>query len=271
MFNKHLIENVGISLKGDHYQDILDSKPNVPWFEILSENFMFGNESNLEYLLSIRKNYPLTLHGVGMSIGSADGVSLPYLQELKKLIETVSPSWVSDHLSWSNYSNKFTNDLLPLPFTNETIDVVSDNIKFVQDYLGIELVLENPSSYLRYCVDEMTEWEFINKIVEKSGCKILLDINNIYVNSYNHNFDAKEFINNLPKNIVKEFHLSGHLNKEAYLFDDHGDKVCDEVWDLYRYALNHFGNIPTLIEWDNNVPTLSTLEEEAKKAQRLFS
>jgi uncharacterized protein (UPF0276 family) len=269
--NSHLIKNVGLSLKENHYQDILGSKPDIPWFEIISENFMFNNDSNLEYLLAIRENYPITFHGIGMSIGSADGVSKTYLEELKKLINTVSPAWISDHLSWSNYSNKHTNDLLPLPFTNETIDVVSDNIKFVQDYLGQELILENPSSYLRYEVDEMSEWEFINKIADKSGCKILLDINNIYVNSYNHNFNAIEFIDNIEKNIVKEFHLSGHLNKENYLFDDHGSEVCDKVWKLYKHALNHFGNIPTLIEWDNEVPPFSILEEEAKKAKRLFS
>lgn len=268
---KPLIKNVGISLKENHYQDILGSRPNIPWFEIISENFMFNNDSNLEYLLAIKQNYPITMHGIGMSIGSADGVSLEYLQELKKLIDTISPAWVSDHLSWSNYSNKFTNELLPLPFTQETVEVVSDNIKFAQDYLGLQLIFENPSSYLRYSVDEMSEWEFINKIVDKSECKILLDINNIYVNSYNHTFNPKEFIDNISKDIVKEFHLSGHLNKGTHLFDDHGSEVCDEVWELYKYALNHFGNVPTLIEWDNDVPTLDILMNEAKKAQRLFS
>ena len=270
LINQHLIKNVGISLKEDHYQDILGSRPNIPWFEIISENFMFNNDSNLEYLLAIKQNYPITMHGIGMSIGSADGVSIEYLEELKKLIDTISPAWVSDHLSWSNYSNKFTNELLPLPFTNETVEVVSDNIKLAQDYLGLQLIFENPSSYLRYSADEMSEWEFINKIADKSECKILLDINNIYVNSYNHTFNPKEFIDNISKDIVKQFHLSGHLNKGTHLFDDHGSEVCDEVWELYKYALNHFGNIPTLIEWDNDVPPLNVLMDEAKKAQRLF-
>lgn len=270
MFPKNLIKNVGISLKENHYQDILGSKPDIPWFEILSENFMFNSDSNLESLLEIREHYPITLHGVGMSIGSADGVSLPYLKELKKLINTVSPSWVSDHLSWSNYSNRFTNDLLPLPFTNETIDVVSDNIKFVQDYLGIVLILENPSSYLRYSADEMSEWEFMSKIADKSESKILLDVNNIYVNSYNHNFNAKEYIDNINSKDVMEFHLSGHLKRDTHLFDDHGSEVCDEVWELYKYAINKLGKIPTLIEWDNDIPPLKVLQDEAKKAQRLF-
>ena len=270
MFDKHKIQNVGLSLKEEHYQDILGSKADIPWFEVISENFMFNNNSNLDYLLKIREDYPITFHGIGMSIGSADGVSLSYLKELKKLISIVSPSWISDHLSWSNYSNKFTNDLLPLPFTKETVDVVSNNIKYVQDYLGIELVLENPSSYLRYSVDEMPEWEFISKIADKSGCKILLDINNVYVNSYNHNFDPKKLIDNIPRSIIKEFHLSGHLNKEKYLFDDHGCKVCDKVWELYIHGLKRFGSIPTLIEWDNDVPSFTVLQDEARKAKRLF-
>ncbi len=264
---------VGIGLRHPHHDYILKNKPNIPWLEVHSENFFADGGPSLGFLKKIRESYPLSLHGVGLSLGSAQKIDQTHLQKLKKLVEFCDPFLISDHISWSNIKNQVLNDLLPLPYTKESLEALCSNISQVQDFLKKEILVENPSTYLSFKESEIAEDDFINQVANKTGCKILLDINNIYVSSYNNKFDPISYINNINPQIVKEIHLAGHsksnIDGNIILIDTHDNYVCDEVWDLYKIAIKKF-NSPSLIEWDQDLPSIENLLNEAKKAEQLI-
>lgn len=262
------IQGAGLGLRSRHYQEIFETKPDIPWFEVLSDNYMAEGGLPVARVEKIRQDYPITLHGVGMSLGSADPLNMDYLRRLKNLADRLQPSYVSDHLAWVSINGEYTHDLLPLPYHQETLQYMISRISQAQDFLGRGLLIENPSSYLTFHSTDMPEWEFLSKMAECSGCDLLLDINNIYVSAINHGFDPHEYIANIPKDKVKEIHLAGYEEMDGYLFDTHGYQVKPPVWDLYCVALKRFGAVPTLIEWDTDIPSFSTLKAEAFKAEQ---
>ena len=257
----------GLGLRTEHYNDFLAEPQPVDWLEVISDNYMVDGGKPLAMLDQIRAKYPMVMHGVSMSIGSTNGLDKEYLRKLKKLEQRVEPMWVSDHMCWTGVHGRNLHDLLPLPYTEEALQVVSRNVEQAQQVLQRPLVLENVSSYVEYEMSEMSEWEFLTEVVKKTGCKLLLDINNIYVSSFNHNFSPKNFIEGVPLDSVAQFHLAGHLNKGDHLIDTHDHPVCDDVWDLYRQALLHFGYVPTMIERDDNIPSLPELIAELDVAR----
>jgi uncharacterized protein (UPF0276 family) len=263
-----VIQGVGVGLRSSHYQEIFDTKPDIPWFELLSDNYMSDGGLPILRAEKIREDYPITLHGVGMSLASADPLNLDYLSKLKKLAQRLQPAYVSDHLAWVSIGGKHTHDLLPFPYTEATLKHVSDRINQVQDFLGREILVENPSSYLAFNATNMTEWDFIAGIAQSTSCNLLLDLNNIYVSAVNHHFDPYEYLQAIPIDRVKEIHLAGYEEMDNYLFDTHGNEVHPPVWDLYAAALQRFGKVPTLIEWDTDIPDLMTLRNEAFKAEK---
>ena len=259
----------GLGLRTDHYQWITEHWPQIDWFEVISENYMVPGGKPLYYLQSIREHYPMVLHGVSMSIGSTDPLDFDYLSQLKKLIGLVNPTWVSDHLCWTGVHGRNMHDLLPLPYTDEAINHVVDRVKQVQDYLQRPILLENVSSYVSYKASQMTEWEFLTEIVNRADCYILLDINNIYVSAYNHSFAAMDYINAVPINRVKQFHLAGHQNNGEHIVDTHDNKIISEVWQLYENSVRRFGKISTMIERDDNIPEFPELLAELEQAKTL--
>jgi uncharacterized protein (UPF0276 family) len=269
-FPQKPIAGAGIGLRSQHYQEILQSKPPIPWFEVLTENYFGDGGQPLHYLEQVRLNYPVTLHGVGMSLGSADPLDSDYLHRLKALIKRIEPAWVSDHLAWISVGQRYVHDLLPLPYTQEALNNVVERVNQVQDFLGLQLMVENPSSYMGYNECDMSEWEFLQELVERTDCNILFDVNNVYVSGTNHGFDPVEYLHALPKGRVKEIHLAGYEEQDNFLFDTHGYRVHPPVWALYEKAIRHLGSVPTLIEWDNNIPKLSVLIDEANKAQSVL-
>lgn len=259
----------GLGLRVPHYETILSSHPKVDWFEILSENYMVSGGKPLYYLDQIRTNYPIVMHGVSMSIGSSDPLNKDYLKQLKELINRVEPAWVSDHLCWTGLNGKNLHDLMPLPYTEEAIQHVIQRIEEVQDFLGQRILLENVSSYVGYQQSQLTEWEFLAEIATQADCLILLDINNIYVSSINHDFSPIEYLKGIPANRVQQFHLAGHTDCGDYIIDTHDAPIIDPVWELYREAIKHFGNISTMIERDDNIPPFGELLEELKIARNI--
>ncbi len=259
----------GLGLRTEHYNAILETKPNVDWFEALSENYMIPGGKPLDFLDKIRENYPMVMHGVSLSIGSTADVDYNYLRDLKKLAERIEPIWISDHLCWTGVHGQNMHDLLPLPYTEETAKHVAERVKIVQDYLGRQILLENVSSYASYIDSNMTEWEFISQIAEAADCLLLLDVNNIYVSSYNHQFDAKAFIDGVPAKRIQQIHLAGHNNHGDYIIDTHDAPVIDPVWDLYAYAIARFGQVSTMIERDDKMPELNILVEELQIARTI--
>lgn len=262
--------SVGVGLRAPHYQQILNGKPTVTFFEAISENYMglensWGGNS-FQVLEQIRKDYPVVLHGVSLSIGSADAVDRNYLQRLKELISKIQPAWVSDHFCWTGVDGENTHDLLPLPYTQEVISHLVQKIHQVQEFLGTEIVLENVSSYLSFKDSEMPEWEFITEVVKRSGCKVLLDLNNIFVSSVNHQFNPAEYLEGVPVECIKQFHLAGHLDLQDHLVDTHDQPVSEPVWALYSEAVRRFGPVPTLVEWDSNIPKFEVLQAEVDRA-----
>ncbi len=264
---------VGIGLRSVHYGHILAKKPDVPWFEVISENYMGTAAGNggrpMLFLEQIRKNYPITMHGVSMSIGSTDPLDMNYLKRLKSLMNRLEPMWVSDHLCWTGEGGQNLHDLLPLPYTQQTVRHLVNRIRRVQDYLGRQILMENVSSYVSYEHSEMTEWECLTEVARQADCLILLDVNNIHVSATNHKYDAREFLNGIPKDRVKEFHLAGYSDMGTHLIDTHDHPVSKPVWDLYRDAVRRFGPVATLIEWDDKIPPFKTLQAEAKRADKI--
>ena len=259
----------GLGLRTDHYNAILESKPKVDWFEALSENYMIAGGKPLHYLDRIRADYPVVMHGVSLSIGSTTAFDQDYLRDLKKLADRIEPAWISDHLCWTGVHGQNMHDLLPLPYTEETAKYVVERVKIVQDYLGRQILLENVSSYASYLDSSMAEWEFISQISNEADCLLLLDVNNIYVSSYNHNFDAKTFIDGVPAQRVQQIHLAGHQNNGDYIIDTHDAPVIDPVWDLYGYAISQLGQVSTMIERDDHIPELDVLVQELQIARNI--
>ncbi|MFW5431851.1 MAG: DUF692 domain-containing protein [Methylophilaceae bacterium] len=259
----------GLGLRTEHYNAILETKPKVDWFEALSENYMIPGGKPLDYLDRIREHYPMVMHGVSLSIGSTTPFDKDYLRDLKKLADRIQPAWISDHLCWTGVHGQNIHDLLPLPYTEETVKHVAERVKIVQDYLGQQILLENVSSYASYVDSTMTEWEFISEIAEQADCLLLLDVNNIYVSSYNHQFDAKAFIDGVPAKRVQQMHLAGHQNNGDYIIDTHDAPVIDPVWDLYGYAVSRLGQVSTMIERDDKIPALEVLVEELQIAREI--
>ena len=264
-----VIKGVGIGLRSPHYQDILTHQPAVPWFEVLSDNYLSPGGMPLYYLEQIRHNYPVTLHGVGMSLGSTDPLNLDYLLRLKRLAQRIEPAYISDHLAWISINGYYLNELLPLPYTEQVMEHLAQRILQVQEFLGRQILIENPSLYLSFTDSTMPEWEFIQGLLEQADCYLLLDLNNVYVSATNQGFDPFDYLSALPTNRVKEIHLAGYEEREDYLFDTHGHPVHNPVWQLYQGALERFGAVPTLIEWDTDIPDFEVLMAEASKAQQL--
>jgi len=259
----------GLGLRIPHYQTILDTKPAVDWFEIISENYMVPGGKPLHFLDPIRSNYPVVMHGVSLSIGSTDPLNQDYLKNLKQLAARAEPAWISDHLCWTGVHGTNIHDLLPLPHTEETVTHVADRIAQVQDYLGRRILIENVSSYLTYKDSGVTEWEFLRAVVERADCLILLDINNIYVSSFNHDFDPIAYLDGVPRERVQQFHLAGHRNLDTHIIDTHDEPIVDPVWELYQAALERFGPISTMIERDDNIPPLDELLAELDHARAI--
>lgn len=264
----------GIGLRAEHYQEILQTTPDIGWLEVHSENYFGEGGRPLNYLEKIAEHYPLSLHGVGMSLGSVDDINLTHLDKLKKLIARFQPGLVSEHLSWGSFQGTYFNDLFPLPYTEEALAHMVRQVSFVQEYLGRQILVENVSSYLEFACSTIPEWEFLTALAEQSGCGILLDVNNIYVNACNHGISAEQFVATIPVEHVKEIHLAGHTVKEIdnnqILIDTHNKRVTEKVWDLYLKAVQRFGKVPTLIEWDSDLPCLDVLLAEAQKAQQIM-
>lgn len=260
----------GLGLRAEHYQEVLDRKPsNVDWFEILSENYMIDGGKPLYFLDAIRRDYPMVMHGVSMSLGSADELNYDYLERLKALIDRVEPHWISDHLCWTGVDHKNMHDLLPLPYTEESIRHVADRISRVQDFIGRRMLIENLSSYITYRDDAMPEWEFLSAIAERADCYLLLDVNNIYVSSYNHRYDPVEYLEGVPKERVWQHHLAGHTNDGNLIIDTHDQDVIDPVWALYEETARRFGPVSTMIERDGNIPALDSVLAELDHARRI--
>ncbi|MCK5360965.1 MAG: DUF692 domain-containing protein [Gammaproteobacteria bacterium] len=259
----------GLGLRTEHYQYVLDNKPAVDWFEILSENYMVPGGKPLANLDLIRADYPMVMHGVSLSIGSTDPLNKKYLKDLKELAQRVEPHWISDHLCWTSVDGNNSHDLLPLPYNEVTINHIADRIKQVQDYLGRQILMENLSSYVTYSDSEMSEWEFLNEIVKRADSLVLLDINNIFVSAHNHHFEPIDYIRGIDIDRVMQFHLAGHSYSGEMIIDTHDHDVCDPVWTLYAEALKHFGAVSTMIERDDNIPEFPMLRAELAVAERI--
>ncbi|HAT8127579.1 TPA: DUF692 domain-containing protein [Legionella pneumophila] len=260
---------MGLGLRTEHYQYILEHVPTIDWFEILTENYLVDGGNPLYYLDKIREHYPMVMHGVSLSIGSSDPLNSDYLSKVKKLADRIEPKWISDHLCWTGVHQRNMHDLLPLPYTEKMISHIVERVKSVQDFYQRQLVLENVSSYITYKQSEMTEWEFLSEIANRADCFILLDINNIYVSAFNHGFDSETYLNHIPVNRVQQFHLAGHMNCGEYIIDTHDHPVIKEVWELYAKAINRFGDISTMIERDDHIPTFEELWQELDYAKKI--
>jgi uncharacterized protein (UPF0276 family) len=266
----------GVGLKPDHYRDILDGAPAIGWFEVHPENYMGAGGPPHHVLERIRADYPLSLHGVGLSIGSAAPLDTHHLSRLKILIERYEPGLFSEHLAWSTHEGIYYNDLLPLPYTDETLDCVSRHVEETQETLGRRMLVENPSTYVRSAASEMSEIEFLRALVARTGCGLLLDVNNVHVCAANHGFDAAAYIDAFPVEHVGEIHLAGHASAAdetgtLFLIDTHDRSVKDEVWTLYERAIHRAGPVPTLIEWDADIPAWPVLLEEARRADAIMA
>ena len=259
----------GLGLRSAYFQQILDQSPAVDWFEIVSENFMVQGGKALYYLDAIAERYPLVMHGVSLSIGGPRSLDAGYLQQLKLLADRVQPAWISDHLCWSRGNAHQLHDLLPLPYTEESLHYVVNRVCQVQDVLQRPLVLENVSSYVRSAGDEFSEWEFLHALSLLSDCELLLDVNNVYVSSRNHGFDPWTFIQGLPANKIRQLHLAGHSDYGDYVIDTHDHPVSDPVWALYQRTLDYLGPVATLLERDDHFPPFDELLTELQKAREL--
>jgi uncharacterized protein (UPF0276 family) len=264
----------GIGLRFQHHQAIIENKPPVAWLEVHTENYM-GGGAPLRDLDVIRRKYPISLHAVGLSLGSAEGLDLGHLARIRRVVERVEPALVSEHLSWSTSGGVYLADLLPLPMTEEALETVCRHVDQTQSCLRRRILVENPSTYLRFRHSTIAEWEFLAAVAARTGCGILCDVNNIYVSAANHGWHASDYLTALPSSAVGEVHLAGHSIREfdggrVLRIDDHGSRVIPEVWQLYSEALSLFGPVPSLIEWDTDVPPLDTLLDEAARAEALL-
>lgn len=264
----------GIGLRPSHYAEFLENRPGVAWLEVHSENYFGEGGKHLNMLEKIRHDYPISLHGVSLSLGSADELNWQYLKNLRDLINRIDPCLVSDHLSWSSIDGQYLHDLLPLPYTEEALSHVVLRIQQTQDYLKRQILIENISSYVGYEISSISEAQFLSEVAKRSGCGILLDINNIYVSSHNLGFDPVNYLASIPSDLVQEMHLAGFsantIDGEEVLIDSHDQPIADAVWDLYSKAVQTLGRKPTIIEWDKNLPTLEALCLEAYRAEKIM-
>ena len=262
---------LGVGLRTTHYSHILRENPAVDWFEVISENFMDSGGRPRYVLEQIAERYPIVMHGVSLSIGSTDPLDFEYLRKLKSLGDTINARWISDHICWTGVMGKNAHDLLPIPFNEQTLAHLTERVRVVQDFLERPLVLENPSSYVEFASSTMTEWEFVARLADDADCGLLLDVNNVFVSSANHDFDPAEFIRNIPHGRVVQFHLAGHTDCGTHRIDTHDNHVIDPVWELYRLAHRLTGGASTLLEWDANIPEFSVVHAEVLKAKQYMS
>ncbi len=264
------LEGLGLGLRAKHYQDILSGETNPQWFEALTDNYMGDGGMPLRYLAQIAERFPLSFHGVGLSLGSTDPLNEEYLGRLARRVNEFKPQLISDHLCWSSASGIHGHDLFPMPYTEAAARHIADRIQQVQDRLGCQILIENVSSYLQFRDSYLSEVEFLCEVLERADCLLLCDLNNIYVSAKNHGFDAFDYLQRLPEQRIKEFHLAGFEDQGSHLLDTHGAQVHDDVWALYASALKRFGEVPTLIEWDTNIPEYSVLLAELDKAKTFW-
>lgn len=267
----HPLLGLGVGLRSTHYPYLLQHQPAVDWFEIISENYMDSRGRPRSVLDQIAERYPVVMHGVSMSIGSTDPLDFEYLRKLKRLAESVDAGWVSDHLCWTGVAGRNSHDLLPVPLNEAVLQHVVDRIRVVQDVLERPLVLENPSSYVTFAASTMSEWEFLTRMSEEADCGLLLDVNNVYVSSVNHDFDPVEYIENVPHERVVQCHLAGHTNMGTHIIDTHDGHVIDPVWELYALAHRLTGGMSTLLEWDSKIPPFPEVHREVLKAKRFMA
>ena len=258
----------GIGLRSVHFEHILKNNPTIDWFEILSENYMHTGGRPLHVLDQVAERYPVVLHGVSLSVGSTDAVDFDYLKKLKALAKRVNAHWVSDHLCWTGVTGHNTHDLLPMPYTTEALRHTIEHVRIIQDFMERPIALENASTYLEFSSSTWPESEFLAALAEEANCGILLDVNNVYVSSFNHGFDPKAYIDRIPRDRVVQMHLAGHTNKGTHILDTHSDYVIDKVWELYRYTHRRLGGVATLLEWDANIPSFEIVHGEALKARK---
>lgn len=259
----------GVGLRTKHYTQFLEERPDVGWIEAISENFMGMGGRPLAVLEKVRRDRPVVLHGVGLSIGAVAPFEQKYLDQWKELVDRIEPAMVSDHLCWGAHGGRYVHDLLPMPFTEEALKHTVQRVQHVQEFLGRQILLENVSSYLTYPTSTMTEWDFLSEIANRADCGILLDVNNIYVSARNHGFSADDYLSGVPIDRVAQYHLAGHWDRGDILIDTHEGAVSEPVWDLYRKAVRRFGDVPTLIEWDEGVPELDVLLAESTRAAQV--
>jgi uncharacterized protein (UPF0276 family) len=265
------LNGFGLGLRTEHYADFRAApaaRLGIDWLEVISENYLVPGGKPLAHLDAIRRDCPMVMHGVSLSIGSADPLDRAYLRDLKALARRIEPAWISDHLCWTGVDQHNLHDLLPLPYTEAALRHVADRVMQVQDALGRRLLLENVSSYVGWAADEMSEWAFIAELARRADCDLLLDVNNVYVSAVNHGFDPKHFIDAMPAHRVRQIHLAGHEATDEGLIDTHDHPVCEEVWSLYRHTIARLGPVPTMIERDDHIPPLAELVEELERARR---
>ncbi|MDR3735828.1 MAG: DUF692 domain-containing protein [Acidobacteriaceae bacterium] len=269
-FNGFTDYGVGIGLRIPHYVHILENKPVCDWFEIISENYMIDGGRPLQVLDAILEQYKVVQHGVSMYFGSAGQLDAEHLKRLKELTKRTKTPWLSDHLCWGSVDGRYTHDLLPMPYTWEAVKTTADKIRQVQDYCELPVVVENVSSYAEFHASEMNEWEFLNEVVERADCGILLDVNNIYVSSQNHSFDPMDYVNAVPAERVAQIHIAGHSKYQKYILDTHDHAPIEPVWQLYARAIERSGPTATLLEWDDKIPLFDEVHGEAMKAQKFL-
>jgi uncharacterized protein (UPF0276 family) len=267
----HANLGLGVGLRTVHFAHILQHRPAVDWFEIISENFMDSGGRPRYVLEQIAEQYPIVMHGVSLSIGSTDPLNFDYLARLKRLALHARARWVSDHLCWTGVAGLNTHDLLPMPMNEASLRHVAERVRIVQEYLERPLVLENPSTYVGFTASTMTEWEFLSRLCADTGCGLLLDVNNVYVSSVNHDFDPVEYLQSVPCERVVQFHLAGHTNCGTHLIDTHDGRVTSAVWELYRLAHQLTGGAATLLEWDAKIPEFAEVHAEVLKAREILN
>lgn len=269
-FNGFTDYGIGIGLRVPHFDHILSRKPAVDWFEIISENFMCDGGRPLEVLDRILEQYRVVQHGVSMYFGSSEKLNREHLKKLKRLVRRTNTPWLSDHLCWGSVDGRYTHDLLPMPYTFAAAKVTAQKIRAARDFLEVPICVENVSSYAEFHVSEMTEWEFLNEVVERADCGILLDVNNIYVSSRNHNFNPLDYVNGVPVQRIAQIHIAGHSKFEKYILDTHDHPVIDPVWKLYERTIQRAGKTATLLEWDDRIPSFDEVHSEALKAGKFL-
>lgn len=270
-FTTKRVTGVGLSLRAKHYRSILENDADVPWFEILADNYAFGEGPPLYFLEKIRERYPVVFHSVGMSLASTDPLDFDYLRKMKQLIERFEPEWVSDHLAWTSLDGRHFNELLPPPFTEESLNNIVSRIQRVQDFFGQRILVENASAYLAFRSSTLSETEFIQAVTQGADCDLLLDVNNVYVNSQNFGFDPFAYLEKIPCERVRQMHLAGYTDYGTHLLDSHSARVSEPVWALYEKAATRIPGVATCIEWDNEIPEFDVLFSEMNRAQQYWN